>query len=183
MNERAGLQNEFRRGMIDKHEYFRAMTVKHAVLSEYVELLSNSDIDRIEITDEGVWLHSRLAPIYLAIDLADQGTPGMVSLNVGKYERAEFDMLQCIIPRSATVADIGANIGWYSAHIAALDPTAQIVAFEPVPSSFNWLCKTLVRNAFPNLVAEQLALSNRAGVMEIFVDPAITGAASEPVKK
>ena len=178
MKERLRLREEFRRGAIDKHEYSRAMTVQHEALSEYVELLSGSDIERIELTSDGVWLHSRLAPVAIAFDPADRGTPGMVSLNFGQYERAEFDMWRRLVPRGATVADIGANIGWYCAHMAAIDPTAHVVAFEPVPSSFHWLCKTIARNGLTNVVSEPLAISDRPGVMDIYVDPTIAGAAS-----
>lgn len=178
MKGRLRLREEYRRGAIDKHEYSRAMTAQHEALSEYVELLSESDIARIELTSDGVWLHSRLAPVAIAFDPADRGTPGMVSLNFGKYERAEFDMWRRLVPRGATVADIGANIGWYCAHMAAIDPEAHVVAFEPVPSSFNWLCKTIARNGLRNVVSEPLAISDRPGVMDIYVDPTIAGAAS-----
>jgi FkbM family methyltransferase len=178
MNELLRLREEYRRGVIDKHEYSRAMTKQHAALSEYIELLSESDIERIELTSEGVWMHSCLAPVAIACDLSDRGTPPIVSLHFGQYERAEFDMWKRLVPRGATVADIGANIGWYCAHMAANDPEARVVAFEPVPSSFNWLRKTIERNSLRNVVLEPLALSNRAGVMDIYVDPTITGAAS-----
>src|SRR5437667_6019394 len=124
MNELLRLREEYRRGVIDKHEYSRAMTEQHAVLSEYVELLSESDIACIELAPEGVWLHSRLAPVAIACDLTDRGTPPMVALHFGQYERAEFDMWKRLVPRGATVVDIGANIGWYSAHMAAFDPGA-----------------------------------------------------------
>lgn len=178
MNERLRLREEYRRGAIDKHEYSRAMTEQHAALLEYVELLSGSDIERIEITSEGIWMHSRLAPVAIACDLTDRGTPPMVALHFGQYERAEFDMWKRLVPRGATVADIGANIGWYCAHMAAIDPDAHVVAFEPVPSSFNWLRKTVARNGFQNVVSEPLAISDRAGLMDIYVDPTIAGAAS-----
>jgi FkbM family methyltransferase len=82
------------------------------------------------------------------------------------------------VPKGATVADIGANIGWYCAHTAANDPTARIVAFEPVPSSFDWLSKTIERNGLTNIVAERLAVSDRAGTLTLHVDPTIAGAAS-----
>ncbi len=178
MNERIRLREALRKGEIDKHAYSREMSVQHEALSAYVDLLSGSDIERIELTPDGVWMHSRLAPVAIACDPADRGTPAMVSLNFGHYERAEFDMWRRLVPRGASVADIGANIGWYCAHMAAVDPEARIVAFEPVPSSYNWLCKTIARNDLKNVVTEQLAVSDRPGVMDIHVDPSIAGAAS-----
>lgn len=178
MNDRLRLREEYRRGAIDKHEYSRAMTEQHAALSEYIELLLGSDIERIELTLEGAWMHSRLAPVAIACDLRDRGTPPMVALHFGQYERAEFDMWKRLVPRGATVADIGANIGWYCAHMAAIDREAHVVAFEPVPSSFNWLRKTIARNNLRNVVSEPLAISNRPGELDLYVDPTIAGAAS-----
>lgn len=178
MKTRLRLREDYRRGLIDKHEYSRAMSAQHEALAEYMELLTGSDIERIELTSEGVWLHSRLAPVAIACDLGDRGTPPMVSLNFGQYERTEFDMWKRLVPHAAVIADIGANIGWYCAHMAATDPQAHIVAFEPVPSSFNWLQMTIARNGFQNIVAEPLAISDRAGTIELHVDPTIAGAAS-----
>ena len=62
--------------------------------------------------------------------------------------------------------------------MAAIDPEAHIVAFEPVPISFSWLCKTIARNRFHNVVTEPLAISDQPGTMDIYVDPTIAGAAS-----
>jgi FkbM family methyltransferase len=178
MNERLLLREQFRQGVIDKHEYSRAMCRQHAVLVEYAELLKGTDIVRIEITADGIWLHSGLAPVAMACDPADRGTPAMVSLHFGQYERAEFDMWRRLLPRGAVIADIGANIGWYAAHMAAFDPTASVVAFEPVPGNFNWLSKTIARNNLRNVRLERLALSDRRGAITIYVDPTIGGAAS-----
>lgn len=178
MNDRLRLREEYLRGSIDKHQYSLAMAKQHAMLNEYIELLAGSDIKAIELASDGVWMHSRLAPVAIACDLKDRGTPPMVSLNFGQYERAEFKMWNRLVSRGATIADIGANIGWYCAHMAAADPTAHVVAFEPVPSSFSWLRKTIERNGLNNVVAECLAIMDRPGIYEIFVDPTISGAAS-----
>lgn len=178
MNERARLRDAFRRGAIGKHEYARAMAEQNSALSEYAPMLAESDIERIEITADGVWMHSRLAPVAIACDPADRGTPPSVALNFGEYERAEFEMWRRLLPSGAVVADVGANIGWYAAHLAALDPGSRVVAFEPVPSSFAWLRKTVARNRLDNVVTEALALSDAPGTIDIYVDPTITGAAS-----
>jgi FkbM family methyltransferase len=178
MNERLRLREQYRRGAIDKHEYFRAMMTQHEALSEYVQLLAGSDIASIEISAQGIHLRSRLAPVVFPFDPTDRGTPCMVSLNFGQYERAEFDMLRRLVPLGAAVADIGANIGWYAAHMAAHDATARIFAFEPVPDTFDWLRMTISLNKLHNVVIEQLAVSDRPGSMVIHVDPTIAGAAS-----
>ena len=178
MTQRILLQQGFRTGAIDKHEYSREMAKLHEALLEYVALLSTSDMAAIEITAEGIFIRSGLAPIAFPFDPTDRGSPCSVALNFGQYERAEFDMWKRLVPVGATIADVGANIGWYSAHMAATDPTSKIVAFEPVPDSFDALSKTLLHNQLCNVVAERLAVSNRPGSLTIYVDPTIAGAAS-----
>jgi FkbM family methyltransferase len=178
MKERLHLQEQFRRGAIDKHEYSRAMTLQHETLSEYVELLLGSDIAQIEISADGIRMRSRLAPVVFPFDPIDRGSPCMVALNFGRYERPEFDMWKRLVPAGATVADIGANIGWYTVHMAANDAMARIFAFEPVPDSFNLLSRAVAQNGLGNVVVEQLALADHPGTMVIHVDPTIAGAAS-----
>jgi FkbM family methyltransferase len=178
MNERLALLARFRSGTIDKHEYSRAMAHHHEALSEYAQLLAGSDIESIEISTDGIRLRSRLSAVVFPFDPTDRGTPCMVALNFGRYERAEFDMWRRLVPAGATVADIGANIGWYCAHMAAHDPGARIYAFEPVPTTFAWLQKMMAINKLPNVVVEQLAVADRAGTLVIHVDPTIAGAAS-----
>ena len=178
MNELRRIMERYRQGEIDKHEYSRAMALQHEALSEYVQLLSGSDIATIELTAHGLALRSRLENVVFPFDPTDRGSPGMVSLNFGQYERAEFDMWKRLVPAGATVADIGANIGWYSVHMAAKDATARIFAFEPVPGTYKWLQKAITYNNLPNVVIEQLGISDRTGTMNIYVDPTIAGAAS-----
>src|SRR5580698_858646 len=60
--------------------------------------------------------------------------------------------------------DIGANYGVYSAAIGkAVGPTGRVWAFEPAHDTFCFLQHTLARNGLAQVVADECALSNRAG--------------------
>jgi len=172
------LRDQFLKGELDKHTYSKLILAKHSVFSEYSAMLSASDIRHIEIDKNGVWVHSNLGPVCLELSLLDRGTPSMVALNFGQYERSEFDIWQRLVPSTASIADIGANIGWYSLHWATRSPNARIFSFEPVPSTFKAFHKNIVRNDLSNIRAEQLGMSDKIGAMELFVDPSIAGAAS-----
>jgi FkbM family methyltransferase len=102
----------------------------------------------------------------------------MVALNFRSYERKDFEMLRRLVPRGATFFDVGANIGWYSLHVAAADPTAKAYAFEPVPSSFDWLRAGVELNALPNVESVPMAVSDRTADIVLYVDEEIAGAAS-----
>jgi FkbM family methyltransferase len=62
--------------------------------------------------------------------------------------------------------------------MAASDPDARIVAFEPVPGSFRLLSRTVARNGLKNVVPEQLGISDQPGMIDIYVDATVSGAAS-----
>lgn len=178
MNPRLELRAAFRRGELDKHSYARAMAEQHATLAEYSALLRESAVDAIEIAEDGIWMRSRLAPVWVACDPADRGNPPIVSLNFGSYEQDEFAMWRSLLPAGARIADIGANIGWYSVHTAATHPGATVVAFEPVPVSFDSLRRTVVRNGLANITIENVAVSDNTNGLVLVVDRTIAGAAS-----
>ena len=178
MSNLLNLREDYRSGRIDKHIYSKSLLSVHSLLGEYRALLVDSDIDRIEIGADGIWLYSNLAPICMELSLIDRGTPGMNALNFGQYERPEFDMWQKLVANGATIADIGANIGWYSIHWAAIDPSSHIFSFEPVPSTYESLTKNVNKNNLMNIVVENMGMSSSCGSLEIFVDPSIAGAAS-----
>lgn len=178
MNERLALRAAYRRGDLDKHAYARAMAEQHAALTEYVTLLGGSAVDAIEISERGIWMRSRLAPVWVACDPADRGNPPIVSVNFGSYEQDEFAAWRSLLPGGARIADVGANIGWYAAHAAAMDARASVVAFEPVPASFESLSRTVDRNELSNVVIENVAVSDHTDGIVLVVDPTIAGAAS-----
>jgi FkbM family methyltransferase len=176
--QRTLLRSEYERGTLEKHTYARRMSELHAVLSEYRELLTGTDIAAIRIDERFVVLESRFGGVRFPSDPSDRGIPPMVALNFRSYERKDFVMLRRLVPRGATFVDVGANIGWYSLHVAAADPTAKVYAFEPVPSSFGWLRAGVELNALRNVEAVPMAVSDRTRDVVLYVDEAIAGAAS-----
>jgi FkbM family methyltransferase len=176
--ERTRLRSTYERGALEKHAYARRMSELHAVLSEYRELLAGTDIAAIRIDERFVVLESRFGGVRFPSDPSDRGIPPMVALNFGSYERKDFLMLRRLVPRGATFVDVGANIGWYSLHVAAADPTARVYAFEPVPSSFDWLRAGVELNGLRNVEAVPTAVSDRTGDVVLYVDEAIAAAAA-----
>lgn len=175
---RLALRAAFERGEMDKHAYSRAMTEQHAALAEYRDLLRGTSAAKIEITDDGIWMQSRLAPVWISCDPADRGSPPMVILNFGEYERENFALWHSLLPAGASIADIGANIGWYTIHAAALDPSATVVAFEPVPKSFEQLRRAIDRNGLSRVATENVAVADHTDGLTLIADFSIAGAAS-----
>jgi FkbM family methyltransferase len=147
-------------------------------LREIATLLAGSDLSAIELTPEGVTFVSRFGGARFPCDPEDRGLPPVVALNFGSYEPKDFAMLLALVRRGATFVDVGANIGWYSVHVAVADPTARAIALEPIPSSFRWLSAAIASNRLGNVVPVNAAVGAERGEITLYVDSTISGAAS-----
>ena len=92
------------------------------------------------------------------------------SVYMGAYERLESALVKRHLRCGMTFLDIGANIGYYSLMAAAIGgPSSRIIAFEPNPTCFCSLRKTIMDNRIRQITLENLALSDTAGVSELFL--------------
>ena len=76
---------------------------------------------------------------------------------------------QCIQPGSV-VLDIGANVGYFTAHMSQLVGSAgRVHAFEPEPRNFSLLSSNVAANHLQNVVLHHMALGDRedTGVLHI----------------
>ena len=172
------LRHQYLRGEIDKHEFSRRIGEHHLTMRYIAELLDGSDIAAIELTAGGVTFVSRFGGARFPCDPGDRGIPPVVALNFGSYEAKDFGMLLALVPRGGTFVDVGANIGWYSVHVAVADKTSRAIAVEPIPSSFRWLSAALTANSLANVTAVNAAVGEERGELTLFVDATISGAAS-----
>jgi len=75
----------------------------------------------------------------------------------------ELGLLPFLVDPTRVALDVGANKGVWTWWLAGL--ASQVYAYEPNPKLFN----ILRRNVAANVVAEQIALSDRAGTAELRV--------------
>ena len=97
----------------------------------------------------------------------------------GWYEQEETELFRKIVRKGAVVVDVGSNIGWYtllSAHLAG--ETGKIIAFEPDPSSFSFLSRSLERNGFNNVSLFNYSVSNMEGMRTLWLAKGNLGAHS-----
>ncbi len=172
------LRQLYLRGELDKHEYARRIGEHHLTMADLAGMLAGSDVSRIELSASGVTFVSRFGGARFPCDPSDRGLPPVVAVNFGSYEPKDFGMLLALVPRGATFVDVGANIGWYSVHVAVADPTARVIAVEPIPSSFRWLSAAVAANGLRNVSTVNAAVGAARGELTLFVDATISGAAS-----
>lgn len=88
---------------------------------------------------------------------ADVPTPG------------ELNVLRRAIRPGDVVADVGANLGAFTVSMALLAPQAEILSFEPSPSTFRQLRANVERNGLTNVEVIQAAISDSSG-QQSFID-------------
>jgi FkbM family methyltransferase len=165
------LRNEFRAGRLAKSEFIAAMHRVHATLFEYADLLPQTDIAAIEITDGRVVLTTRSLGVKFICDRDDHRIAPIEVLNFDAYESLEFDLLCRLIRPGFTVLDIGANIGWYALNIARRFPSVQVHAFEPIPKTYSYLLANIELNRFTNVYAHNFGFSNFEGKLRFYYYP------------
>jgi FkbM family methyltransferase len=97
------------------------------------------------------------------------GYPPLAMAN-GRYEPATTHLFQKTLIPGMVVVDIGAHVGYYTLLSAQLvGPTGKIYAFEPEPGNHTTLRKNIELNGYDNIVATQLAVSDRTGNATIYL--------------
>jgi len=146
-----GLENRYRQRKIDKYEYIQRMHDIHKILFEYSAFIKNKDIKKIEIEDDQVIMITRKNEIKLLCDACDHRIVPIEILNFNFYEKDEINFILKLIKNNAKILDIGANIGWYSLKIAKNIDNVDILAFEPIPKTFDYLNKNIDLNHVSNI--------------------------------
>ena len=76
--------------------------------------------------------------------------------------------LQELIQPGWTAIDVGANIGYFTLLMAnRVGPQGKVIAFEPINENFRILQENIALNGHLNVIAENLALMNRNGSIEL----------------
>ena len=78
------------------------------------------------------------------------------------FEATTLNLWKELAKKAKTIIDIGANTGVFSLVAGAVNPTAKIIAFEPLPDNYNKLQANVRLNNF-NIVAHRIAISNQSG--------------------
>lgn len=88
----------------------------------------------------------------------------------GVYENYETEIFRQFCKPGATVVDIGANVGLYTAIAAScVGKTGKVIAIEPHPESFQYLRKTIEANGLSQVNAFNAALGDRRQVVSLFL--------------
>jgi FkbM family methyltransferase len=77
----------------------------------------------------------------------------------GLYEPAESYVVSKLLKPGMTFIDAGANVGQYTLLAArAVGPSGKVIAFEPVPSNYERVCRHVSENGLNNVSVKRNAL-------------------------
>jgi len=179
MSRLRSLREDFAAGRLAKEAYIRAMHEIHTLLYEYAELLPETDIAKISVTDHAVEMTLRSSGAKLLCDRHDHRIAPIESLNFGHHEAREAAVVRRLVTPKGRLFDVGANIGVYSVSLALVFPELEVHAFEPVPTTFGWLKRNVERNGLEARVnLHTFGFSDEAGDHTMYFYPAGSGNAS-----
>ncbi len=130
------------------------------------------------MTDEDELVEDRLRDgSIIRLQLNDYGGRSMYYF--GDYDPKITRILQRVLRRGDHVIDIGANFGLISLLSAKLvGPTGSVHAFEPQTTLASLISQSAAANNYSHLVTHPVGLSDTDGVVDMFTEPGVTGAAS-----
>jgi len=178
MNTLLKYKNEFFCGNISKSDYIDEMYKYHTLLFDYIELLSQSNIDLITIDQSRLICRFKDSGIKFICTKGDKRLAPIDSINFGIYESQELDMSLNLISKENTILDVGANYGWYSMNLAKKYPKCKIYTFEPIPSTYNSLNENIKLNNFENIHTFNIGLSDEEGSFKFYYDNTLSVNAS-----
>jgi FkbM family methyltransferase len=171
----AALRRDYEAGALPRDAYWARAQELNRHLYAFYPLLRGGPVREIRIRD-GELVVEVDGGLRMGWNPEDRRTvPNMLLLH-GAYEAAELAVLLAAAEGARTVFDIGANVGWYTLHLAsALGPDGRVFSFEPVPATFAALERNVALNGVQGrVVLNRLGLAEAPGEAEFFL-PEETG--------
>jgi FkbM family methyltransferase len=77
-------------------------------------------------------------------------------------------VIQDVLPYVKIVMDVGANVGWYTLILAASESVEKVYAFEPLPSVFDHLQRSVAVNNFDKVMLVAEAVGEIDGTITLY---------------
>lgn len=181
------LQNAFLGGGIEKKLYWTLMREQYThILPEIMELLKeHEECKKIEITADNVILEKQ-SGIKLFFNFKESMSRAEIDLcNAADPEKEEMRIIAELIRKreAKTILDIGANVGMFSLELYQEHPTANYYIFEPIPTTFTNLLKTIKLNEAneEKIHPYNCGMSNRKGTFKFYLPGESEAASLQPI--
>jgi FkbM family methyltransferase len=172
------IKQNYKRGKITKQDYIEKIYKTHRHLFEYSHFIKNTDIAKIEISDDSVIMTTRVAAIRMVATEHDRRIIPVEILNFDSYEPDIVNISTSLIKEGATIFDIGANIGWFALNLAKSKNNVRVFAFEPIPKTYGYFLKNMVLNRTHCIKPYNFGFSDTNGKITFYYYPELSGNAS-----
>lgn len=110
------------------------------------------------------------AGFFMSLPAADPVARQMILC--GEWEAENTALLQRLLHPGDTFVDVGANLGYFTLLGASMvRPGGQVVALEPVPTTYQLLLDNIALNQASEVTALQVAASDQAGTLTLSLFP------------
>lgn len=173
------LKNEYINGRLNKADYILQMYGFHEVLLQYPKLIGDTDIERIVIEKDNIYVTLNNG-INLIVRELDERTVPVEIMNFNSYEKQEWENVFTLIDKTdypRTVLDIGGNVGYISLLLKNKWPESDIIAFEPIKSTYDVFCNNVKLNGM-DIKVENIGLADEEGEFTYYYYPEGSGNSS-----
>ena len=174
-----------------KKEYIERMYNEiYSKLFELRDLLKDSSVEEIKISDKGVTTKLIKTGIKYNLVKGDYRNCALESLNFGLYEGFDGNTIERIIDyiskknksiknydKKLIFLDVGANNGWYTLY-AKNKNNIRVISFEPSENTANCLRENLKLNNFSIELVKQIALGDQEKQTFLYKNENISGMSS-----
>ena len=176
----ASLRSLYHQGAVDREVLSNLARQTSAILKGVQGALNGSDIRKIVIEADGIY-QTFSSGVRMVWQTEDWGAPPSAAFAQGAYEPEETALMVALAGGKNRFLDIGANVGWFSLHMAqALSPLNRLVyALEPVKGSYDVLVANIDLNGLDDVIrAFNLGAGDRPGQLHFSVPKSTPSAAS-----
>lgn len=170
------LRESYARGELARDDFWRQAQAEYRRAREHSSLPDSGVVKRIRAQDDALVVE--LADgLRMYWDMDDLRTAPNMLLNHGEYETRELAVLLEAARHAQVVFDVGANVGWYTLHLAraVARQGGHVHAFEPIPRTFAALEANVRLNALQSCTTlTNAGLGDAAMAVEFFL-PRETG--------
>ncbi len=166
------LQQQFSNGDLSKADFIQACYDVHDGLFDYSELMQQGEVAEIAISVDGVVFTLRPFGLKLAAPRYESRTTPIEAMNFQRYEPEALPVFDVLVDHASTVLDVGGNIGYFSVRSAVRKPSLVLHAFEPMPTSFEFLTKNVALNDLgARIQCHNFGLADQNGEVTFYIAP------------
>lgn len=140
------IREELKNGKITREQFWELMKQKHLNFIDMQSLLRKTELSSIEILENEIRVVTNDGIRLIWNPYEVRSVPSTL-VNYEKHEADISDYLLKAAEGVDVIFDIGANYGFYALHFSLrANHSAEIHAFEPIPSTFDILERNIALN-------------------------------------